>query len=187
MMQTAIDKLRELRALHEDGLLSRQEFDSRKNAILDAAYPADSSADPPPAAPVRAGTEIGLMATQEVGPVNRRYRLERLIAQGGMGEVWQATDLATHAELGHSAQVALKILPPRLTENSLHAKLLIEEGHVRASSRTSTSCACTTGPRIRPPAAISSSWSAWTARTSTRCWRAWAGSTRRARWRCRRP
>ncbi|WP_413671301.1 SUMF1/EgtB/PvdO family nonheme iron enzyme [Massilia cellulosiltytica] len=123
MMQTAIDKLRELRALHEDGLLSRQEFDSRKNAILDAAYPADVPVD----LPVRAGTEIGLMATQEVGPVNRRYRLERLIAQGGMGEVWQATDLATHAELGHSAQVALKILPPRLTENSLHAKLLIEE------------------------------------------------------------
>jgi formylglycine-generating enzyme required for sulfatase activity len=123
MMQTAIDKLRELRALHEDGLLSRQEFDSRKNAILDAAYPTDAPAEPP----ARAGTEIGLMATQEVGPAHRRYRLERLIAQGGMGEVWQATDLATHAELGHSAQVALKILPPRLTENSLHAKLLIEE------------------------------------------------------------
>ena len=127
MMQTAIDKLRELRALHEDGLLSRQEFDSRKNAILDAAYAPDAPADAPPEAPVRAGTEIGLMATQEVGPAHRRYRLERLIAQGGMGEVWQATDLATHAELGHSAQVALKILPPRLTENSLHAKLLIEE------------------------------------------------------------
>jgi formylglycine-generating enzyme required for sulfatase activity len=127
MMQTAIDKLRELRALHEDGLLSRSEFDSRKNAILDAAYAPDAPADVPAEAPVRAGTEIGLMATQEVGPVNRRYRLERLIAQGGMGEVWQATDLATHAELGHSAQVALKILPPRLTENSMHAKLLIEE------------------------------------------------------------
>ncbi|WP_075796702.1 bifunctional serine/threonine-protein kinase/formylglycine-generating enzyme family protein [Massilia putida] len=125
MMQTAIDKLRELRALHEDGLLSRQEFDSRKNAILDAAYPADAPAYAD--APARAGTEIGLMATQEVGPAHRRYRLEHLIAQGGMGEVWQATDLATHAELGHSAQVALKILPPRLTENALHAKLLIEE------------------------------------------------------------
>ena len=125
MMHTAIDKLRELRALHEDGLLSRQEFDSRKNAILDAAYPADAAPDA--ASPTRAGTEIGLMATQEVGPAHRRYRLERLIAQGGMGEVWQATDLATHAELGHSAQVALKILPPRLTENALHAKLLIEE------------------------------------------------------------
>jgi hypothetical protein len=37
-MQTAIDKIRELRALHEDGLLSRTEFDLRKNAILDAAY-----------------------------------------------------------------------------------------------------------------------------------------------------
>jgi len=125
MMQTAIDKLRELRALHEDGLLSRQEFDVRKNAILDAAYAVNAAAEPD--APARPGTEIGLMATQEVGPAHRRYRLERLIARGGMGEVWQATDLATHAELGHSAQVALKILPPSLTENALHAKLLIEE------------------------------------------------------------
>jgi len=133
MMQTAIDKLRELRALHEDGLLSRQEFDSRKNAILDAAYPASSDGGAPAepsedASPfLPAGTEIGLMAGQEVGPFERRYRLERLIAQGGMGQVWQALDLATQAELGHSAQVALKILPPQLTENSVHARLLVEE------------------------------------------------------------
>ena len=102
-MQTARDKIRELRALHEDGLLSQQEFDSRKNAILDAEYA-------PPGgvlAPVRQGTEIGLMAGQEIGPQNRRYKLERLIAQGGMGQVWQAMDLATHEELGHSACVAL--------------------------------------------------------------------------------
>jgi formylglycine-generating enzyme required for sulfatase activity len=133
MMQTAIDKLRELRALHEDGLLSRQEFDSRKNAILDAAYaPAEDERPAPAAMPGRAaamdrGTEIGLMAGQEVGPFERRYRLERLIAHGGMGQVWQATDLATQAELGHSAQVALKILPPQLTQNTAHARLLIEE------------------------------------------------------------
>jgi formylglycine-generating enzyme required for sulfatase activity len=129
MMQTAIDKLRELRALHEDGLLSRQEFDSRKNAILDAAY-APPLADGAPAMramPAERGTEIGLMAGQEVGPFERRYRLERLIAQGGMGQVWQATDLATQAELGHSAQVALKILPPQLTQHTAHARLLIEE------------------------------------------------------------
>jgi formylglycine-generating enzyme required for sulfatase activity len=127
MMQTALDKLRELRALHEDGLLSREEFEGRKNAILDASYAPPASPPDMPDAVARPGTEIGLMAGQEVGPFERRHRLDRLIAHGGMGQVWEATDLATEAELGHSARVALKILPPQLTENGAHARLLIEE------------------------------------------------------------
>jgi len=127
MMPKARDKLRELRALHDDGLLSEQEFELRKNAILDAEYAPPGGAPAAAPLPVRQGTELGLMAGQEIGPQNRRYRLERLIGTGGMGQVWQATDLATHAELGSSEMVALKILPPQLTQSPTHARLLIEE------------------------------------------------------------
>ena len=127
MMQKARDKLRELRALHDDGLLSEQEFERRKNAILDAEYAPPGAAPVSAPLPVRQGTELGFMTGQEIGPQNRRYRLERLIGTGGMGQVWQATDLATHAELGSSEMVALKILPPQLTQSPTHAKLLIEE------------------------------------------------------------
>ena len=127
MMQKAREKLRELRALHDDGLLSEQEFERRKNAILDAEYAPPGAAPAPAPPPARQGTELGFMTGQEIGPQNRRYRLERLIGTGGMGQVWQATDLATHAELGSSEMVALKILPPQLTQSATHAKLLIEE------------------------------------------------------------
>jgi hypothetical protein len=94
-MHTAIDKIRELRALFDDGLLSRDEFERRKNAILDAEYPPPGGKAGVPA-PGPAGTEIGLMTGQEVGPANRRYRLERMVALGGMRSTWPPTpSLAT--------------------------------------------------------------------------------------------
>ncbi|HWJ93329.1 MAG TPA: SHOCT domain-containing protein, partial [Telluria sp.] len=75
-MQSAIDKIRELRSLHEDGLLTRQEFDQRKHALLDALFAGAGRAQQ------ARTTEIGLMAGQEIGPPQRRYRLDELLAQG---------------------------------------------------------------------------------------------------------
>lgn len=130
-MQTPRDKIRELRALLDEGLLNEQEFSQRKNAILDSEFapgmPDHTNTffcDP------AAGTDLGFLAGQEVGGFSKRYRLERLLGQGGMGQVWLAIDLATQAELGHSELVALKILPPQLTQSAVHARLLIEEASV---------------------------------------------------------
>jgi formylglycine-generating enzyme required for sulfatase activity len=123
-MQTAIDKIRELRTQYEDGLLGREEFDRRKEAILDTAWHDERARETVPA---RQPTELGLMPGQELGPPARRFRLERLVASGGMAEVWQATDLATEAAIGHSAQVALKILPPQRAAATHEARLLVEE------------------------------------------------------------
>lgn len=124
-MSTPRQKIRELCAWREEGLLSEAEFCQRKNAILDSEFApgaARSSAGDP-----AQQTDLGLLAGQEIGGAGKPYRLERLLGQGGMGQVWQATDLATQAELGHSDLVALKILPPQLTQSTPHARLLIEE------------------------------------------------------------
>ncbi len=128
MTQTPREKIRQLRALLDEALITEQDFIERKNAILDTEFsPTDglvTFAFPPLQ---NSGTDLGFVAGQEIGGRAKPYRLERLLGQGGMGQVWQATDLATQAELGHSELVALKILPPQLTQSAMHTRLLIEE------------------------------------------------------------
>lgn len=123
-MHSAIQKIRELRTLYEDGLLGKDEFDRRKDAVLDTAYHDERARV---SSQQIEGTELGLMAGQELGPPGRRYRLVRQVARGGMAEVWQALDLATEAQIGHGAEVALKVLPPHRAHASHEARLLMEE------------------------------------------------------------
>ena len=63
---------------------------------------------------------IGLMSLKEGQIVGERYRLDRLIAQGGFGAVWRAKDLESGRE------VAVKFPRPDLASGNVRVRFASE-------------------------------------------------------------
>ena len=133
-MSTPIQQIRELRALHEEGLLSQDEFALRKNTILDTLFALSKPKEQETQATsvfvnkaLAGDTDLGYIAGQELSASHKHYRLLKLIGQGGMGQVWQVNDVSTELELGHAETLALKILAPEYSDSAIHRRLLIEE------------------------------------------------------------
>lgn len=133
-MSTPIQQIRELRALHEEGLLSQDEFAQRKNTILDTLFslskPKESEAKPAASLTnktLSGDTDLSYLAGQELSASHKHYRLIKRIGQGGMGQVWQVNDVSTELELGKAETLALKILAPEYSDSAIHRRLLIEE------------------------------------------------------------
>lgn len=84
----------------------------------------------------RRQTEVSLQVGFEIGPEDRRFRLEHPIERNTKGEVWRATDLNADQHLGHgqrpSAQVVLKTLPSRWWSDArLRTALMAEADNAR--------------------------------------------------------
>ncbi len=87
--------------------------------------------------------------------VEDRYRLESLIAAGGMGQVWRAQDLV----LGR--QVAVKVLRAEFTGDPVFLTRFRTEARLSAGIVHPNVASCTTTARPDRPQPAATGWSTW--------------------------
>ena len=118
-MASVTEQLKDLAALHKDGVLTDEEFEEQKRIILAESR---ARASTPPTNTASTSTTTGTDLTgRRVG----EYRLERKLGEGGMGTVY----LGAHETLDQ--KVAVKVLDPALAHNEDVRRRFIQEANIQ--------------------------------------------------------
>ena len=108
-MTTIAEQLAKLAELHEQGLISREEFDTQKDLLMESSgemLAAVRASSKPPQQLVDFGTAGFAAANATIGA----YSILELVAEGGRGAVYRGRHRSEQMSKRHGGDVAVKVM-----------------------------------------------------------------------------